>query len=134
MKPGFPPCDIWISCFGEKWVLAQNWLKKKFFQFTIGLYPLYNFDPCFYTITHVKSSFFLAPSHEKFPSKNTFLVGLGFSASLKKSLGIIFLLFALSVNQNHLVSRTFNRRIISRMRSSHQDITLYGHFFKKVVG
>ena len=48
--------------------------------------------------------------------------------------GIIFLLFALCVNQNHLVSRTYNKRRISRMRSSHQDIILYGQFFLKLLG
>ena len=49
----------------------------KFSQFTNGLYPLYNFDPCFYTINHVKYPFLLAYSYEKFPSTNTFHVGEG---------------------------------------------------------
>ena len=43
-------------------------------------------------------------------------------------------MFDFSLSQNHLISRTFNRRKISRVRSSHQDITLDGHFFSKVGG
>ena len=58
----------------------------KFFQFTNGLYPLYNFDPCFYTINHVKYPFLLAYSYKKFPSTNTFHVGVRFSVSLRKNL------------------------------------------------